>query len=284
MAESPERESSPQPTSSESLVAGVRFHATGKVYHFDATGQAELRDGDFVLVETARGLQLGEVLVVRAARDGEKVSELKPVRRRATGRDLALRQRWLDKGEEALQGARDIVKDLGLPLKIAAADYTYDGSRLTILYVSEAEPDLDKLRQRLRRRVGGRVTLRRVGPRDHARLLCGYGACGEQRCCSRFLSEFRSVSMRMAKTQGVSLNPTEITGMCGRLRCCLVFEHELYAEASKSMPKLKKRVRTPHGEGKVVGRLPLKGVVVVQIDDRRVEVPAKDVERIIPSK
>ena len=114
----------------------------------------------------------------------------------------------------------------------------------------------------------------------HARFLRGYGACGEPRCCSRFLSEFQSVSMKMAKAQGVSLNPSEITGMCGRLRCCLVYEHTQYAEACKALPKVKKRVRTPHGDGKVVGLLPLKGVVVVQIEDRRVEVPAEEVERI----
>ncbi len=281
MAEVPEQESPSGSASPKDLVAGVRFHATGKVYHFDASGHADLENGDFVLVETSRGLELGEVLTVRPARGGEKVGSLKPIRRRATGRDLALRQRRQEKAEEALRLARDLAKELDLPLKIAAADYTYDGRRLTILYVSEdGEKGVNKLRDRLRRQFGGPVTLRRVGPRDHAKFLSGYGACGEVRCCSRFLSEFQSVSMKMAKAQGVSLNPSEITGMCGRLRCCLVYEHEQYAEACKSMPPVKKRVRTPHGEGRVVGLLPLKGVVVVQIEDRRVEVPAQEVERI----
>jgi cell fate regulator YaaT (PSP1 superfamily) len=281
MSKAADSRSTPSSSSSEPLVAGVRFRPTGKVYDFDATGHAQLQKGDFALVETSRGLQLGEVLTVRPAREGEKVGSLKPVRRRATGRDLALRQRRQEKAEEALQAARDLAHELQLPIKIAAADYGYDGRRLTVLYTSEdRDRNVNRLRDRLRRQLGGPVTLRRVGPRDHAKLLAGYGACGEVRCCSRFLRDFQSVSMKMAKAQGVSLNPSEITGMCGRLRCCLVYEQGLYVEASKSMPKVKKRVRTPHGEGKVVGLLPLKGVVVVQIDDRRVEVPAEEVERI----
>lgn len=280
MAEAVDHQTDSRSSTAEPLVAGVRFRDTGKVYHFDASGHTDLERGDFALVETSHGLQLGEVLSVRPAHEGE-VEALKPIRRRATGRDLALRQRRQEKAEDALQAARDLAKELEIPVKIAAADYTYDGRKLTILYVSEdGEKGLNKLRDQLRRQLGGPVTLRRVGPRDHARFLHGYGACGEMRCCSRFLCDFQSVSMKMAKSQGVSLNPSEITGMCGRLRCCLVYEHEQYAEACKSLPKIKKRVRTPHGEGRVVGLLPLKGVVVVQIEDRRVEVPAEEVERI----
>jgi len=124
------------------------------------------------------------------------------------------------------------------------------------------------------------VDLRRIGPRDQAKLMGGYGACGELRCCSRFLSEFSPVSIKMAKTQGMSLNPSDITGMCGRLRCCLVYEHEQYAEACQMMPRRKKRVRTPYGEGKVVDLLPLKRMVVVQVEDRRLEVPVEEVELI----
>jgi cell fate regulator YaaT (PSP1 superfamily) len=168
-----------------------------------------------------------------------------------------------------------------LPIKIVTAEYAFGGQRLTLLYVSEdRDLDLSKLRQCLQRRLNVRVDLRRIGPRDHARLMAGYGACGELRCCSRFLTEFSPISIKMAKTQGVSLNPSEITGMCGRLRCCLVYEQEQYTEACKAMPRRKKRVRTPHGEGKVVDLLPLKGIVVVQVEDRRLEVPVEEVELI----
>jgi cell fate regulator YaaT (PSP1 superfamily) len=236
--------------------------------------------GDFVLVETARGQQLGEVVCVRPAHEGESKG-LKRVQRRASGRDLALRQEWHRKEEDALSAARQVTAQLDLPIKVIVAEYTFDGQRLTLLYVSEEKKvNTGKLQQRLKQKLDVRVDVRRVGPRDHAKLLGGYGACGEMRCCSRFISEFCPVSIKMAKTQGISLNPSDITGMCGRLRCCLVYEQEQYQEASKKMPRRKKRVRTPYGEGKVIDLLPLKDIVVVLVDDRRLEVPVEDVELI----
>jgi len=241
----------------------------------------DLRPGDFVLVETARGQQLGEVVNVRPLREGEDKEGLKPLQRRATGRDLALRQEWRKKEVGALVSAREAAVQLSLPIKIVVAEYTFDGQRLTLLYTSdEKKLDLGELLRRLQRTLSVRVDLRRIGPRDHAKLMAGYGACGEVRCCSRFISEFSPVSIKMAKTQGVSLSPAEITGMCGRLRCCLVYEHEQYVEACRTMPRRKKRVQTPYGEGRVVDLLPLKGIVVVRVEDRRLEVPVEDVEPI----
>jgi cell fate regulator YaaT (PSP1 superfamily) len=261
-------------------VASVRFQPSGKLYDFDAHACRELRPGDFVLVETARGQQLGEVVSVRPIGSGEG-KRLKPVRRRATGRDMALHQQWREREEDALLAAREATAQLNLPMRIAVAEYTFDGQRLTLLYVSDDKKlNLDRLLKQLQKTLDVRVDLRRIGPRDYAKLLAGYGACGEPRCCSRFISEFSPVSIKMAKTQGISLNPSDITGMCGRLRCCIVYEHEQYREASGNMPRRKKRVRTPHGEGKVIDLLPLKGMVVVQVEDRRIEVPAEDVELI----
>jgi cell fate regulator YaaT (PSP1 superfamily) len=172
--------------------------------------------------------------------------------------------------------------ELGLPIKVVMAEYTFDGQRVTLLYLSEQKKKFNpgKFAKRLRRQFEVAVDLRRVGPRDHAKLLGGYGACGELRCCSRFLSDFCPVSIKAAKMQGISLTPSEITGMCGRLRCCLVYEYEQYREASESMPRRRKRVRTPHGEGRVVDLLPLRGMVVVQVEGQRVEVPTEDVELI----
>lgn len=265
----------------ESRLAGVRFQSTGKVYCFDATGCQDLRPGDFALVETARGQQLGEVVVVRPLYEGESREDLKPVQRRATSADLAIRQRWQKKEAEALAVARETVARLDLPIKLVIAEYTFNGQRLTILYVSdEKKLDTGDLLQRLQRELGVRIDLRRIGPRDQAKLMGGYGACGELRCCSRFLAEFSPVSIKMAKSQGVSLNPSDITGMCGRLRCCLVYEQQQYEDACRVMPRRKKRVQTPYGEGKVVDLLPLKGVVVVQVEDRRLELPVEDVELI----
>jgi cell fate regulator YaaT (PSP1 superfamily) len=261
-------------------VAGVRFQPTGKAYHFDATDFPDLRAGDFVLVETSRGKQLGEVVGLRPM-PREEMRDIKPIKRRATGHDLAVLQHWREKEAETLTAAREIAAKLNLPVKLITAEYTFDGQRLTLLYVSEDKnPNFGKLLQRLRKITRSRVDMRRVGVRDQAKLMGGYGACGEPRCCARFLSDFNPVSIKMAKTQGVSLNPSEITGMCGRLRCCLVYENEQYKKACKLMPRRKKRVRTPQGEGKVIDLLPLKGAVVVQIEDRRIEVPVEEVEKI----
>ncbi len=264
---------------SKPQIASVRFQSTGKLYDFDARACPGVQAGDFVLVETARGQQLGKVISTRPQdREGQR---LKPVRRRATGRDLALRQQWREREGNALDAARKAANQLGLTVKIAAAEYTFDGQRMTLLYVSDDKKiNFDRLVNQLQRTLDVRVDMRRIGPRDYAKLLGGYGACGEPRCCSRFICEFSPVSIKMAKSQGVSLNPSDITGLCGRLRCCLLYEHEQYAEASKKMPKRKKRVQTPHGAGKVVDLLPLKGIVVVQIEDRRIEVPVDDVELI----
>jgi len=269
------------PKADERVVVGVRFQPTGKVYHFDAGDYRDLQPGDFVLVQTARGKQLGEVVGMRPLHEDKDGDGLKPVLRRATGRDLALRQQWQRKEAEALVVAREAAAQLGLPIKIVVAEYTFDGQRLTLLYVSEEKKlDLSRLQQQLRRTLAAHVDLRRIGPRDQAKLMGGYGACGELRCCSRFLSEFSPVSIKMAKTQGVSLNPEDITGMCGRLRCCLVYEQEQYVEACKMLPRRKKRVRTPYGEGKVVDLLPLQGRVIVKVKDRRLELPVEEVEPI----
>ena len=259
-------------------VVGVRFQAGGKVYTFTPGECEDLAPGDFVIVDTAWGRQIGQVVFVRQVPADRRRSDLKPILRRATGADLALHHQLKDKARKALEEIRELARERSIPVKFATAEYTLDGKRLTVLYESESKERLQELQRALARRLRVRVELRQIGPRDRAKLLGGYGACGEPRCCSRFLSEFSPVSIRMAKAQGVSLTPSEITGMCGRLRCCLAYEHQMYVEASQNMPKRKARVRTPYGTGKVVGLLPLKGAVVVQIEDRRVEIPVEEVE------
>jgi len=269
------------PPSGKITVAGIRFQRAWKVYLFDASDHPDVEVGDMALVDTTRGRQLGEVALLRPSGEGEVTKSLSPVWRRATGRDLAMRQHWEAKESEALDTARRTADESRLPIKLISAEYSFDGQRLTLLFVSEEKNlRIDPLLRRLRDRLPARVDLRRVGSRDHAKACGGYGACGEPRCCARFLADFVPVSIKMAKVQGISLSPSEITGVCGRLRCCLAFEHKAYEEASRSMPRRKKRVRTPAGDGRVVDLLPLKGVVVVQIGDRRVEVDAEDLELI----
>jgi len=263
-------------------VVGVRFHPGGKIYHFDPAGCEDLVRGDYVVVDTVRGRQIGQVAYLGTV-DAEEATDLKPILRRATGRDLALYDQWQEKARDALAAARRMVREMGLEIKLSTAEYTIDGRQLTLLYVAGTKEQLQRLQSRLSKTLRTKIELRQIGPRDHARLLGGYGACGEPRCCSRFLSDFVPISIRMGKTQGISLTPSEITGMCGRLRCCLAYEHEMYLEACRDLPKRKARVRTPYGTGKVVDLLPLKEMVVVQIDDRRVEVPADEVE-VLPKQ
>jgi cell fate regulator YaaT (PSP1 superfamily) len=263
--------------------AGVRFQPVGKIYHFDASAQADLRVGDHVIVETARGRQMGQVASVEPFTDKRPTEgPLKPIERRATGRDLAVRKYWEGKELEAMIVCREANKSLGLPIKIVRAEYSFDGTRLMVLYSADSEEekvDTKDLRQEMTKSFRARIEMKLVGPRDVAKLIGGFGACGEVRCCSRFLTEFSPVSIKMAKEQGISLNPQEITGMCGRLRCCLVYEYEQYVMARKSLPSRNKEIGTPHGRGTVVEILPLKESVLVQVGEQQFEVHR---EQIVP--
>jgi cell fate regulator YaaT (PSP1 superfamily) len=252
-------------------IVGIRFQKSGKIYHFDASHCRELQPKDFVVVETARGRQLGEVIGI-VTTPKQQDSNLKPIQRKATPRDLVLRQIWQCKEAEAIINCRTKAKELGLvDLKFVGAEFSFDGTRLTLMYNSEEggeKPDLRNLRRSMSRFYPhAQIEMHPMGPRDVAKLLGGMGACGlEERCCTAYLSDFSPISIKMAKEQGISLTPTEITGMCGRLRCCLAYEFEQYTEARKTLPKRNKRVLTPHGEGKVLEVLPLKGAVLVLLE------------------
>lgn len=237
-------------------IVGIRFKKTGKIYHFDASKQPDIQVGDFAVVETSRGHQLGVVVQILKDPKPPPKGKWKPIHRKATSRDLVLRQIWQKKEIEAVAKCRTKMADMGIQgVKIVAAEFSFDGSRLTFLYNTEAEGkvDLSNLRKAIRRTYPrSRIEMRQIGPRDVAKLLGGMGACGlETRCCSTFLCEFSPISIRMAKEQSISLTPSEITGMCGRLRCCLIYEYEQYVQARKSLPKRNKRVITPMGVGKV---------------------------------
>jgi cell fate regulator YaaT (PSP1 superfamily) len=263
------------------FIVGIRFSKIGKVYHFDATAIPELRNGEPVIVETSRGWQMGTVAEIVENPTTPPEGAWKPVERRATPRDLLMRQSWQNHEEEVIASARKRTSELNLSgLKIIAAEYSFDGLRLAILFNTESEEkvDLKSLRSDMQRQYApAQVELRQIGPRDVAKLLGGMGACGmESRCCAKFLTEFSSISIRMAKEQGISLTPTEITGMCGRLRCCLVYEYEQYVAARAQLPKRNKRVITPQGEGKVVDVSPLREMVLVEIPEQGVREFHKD--------
>ncbi len=262
---------------------GVRFMRVSKMYHFDASEYPEIRAGDKVIVETTRGRQLGEVI---QAIPPEKIAPpqggYKRILGPATPRDLAMEQYWKAKETAAMIDCRARAFELALQeVKIVKAEYSYDGSRLTFLWSGpdddNARVDLKSLREDMQAAFQQQlVSFRQIGPRDVAKIVGGLGACGlENRCCSMFLTEFSPVSIKMAKEQGISLNPEEITGMCGRLRCCLVYEYEQYVEARKQLPKRNKLVLTPRGTAKVLDANPLKQTVFVRLldldDDRMYE-------------
>jgi cell fate regulator YaaT (PSP1 superfamily) len=255
----------------ESKIVGLRFQPIGKIYHFDATNFKDIQRGDYVVVETSRGTQLGRIVQFISDLDRSTSSGLKSILRIATPRDLLVRQQWEKREIEALAICRLKVSELKLAdVKIISAEYSLDGSRLIFVFSSEngEKTDLKSLKRALQRTFPLiHVEMHLVGPRDVAKTLGGMGACGlEYRCCSAFITEFSPISIKMAKEQGISLTPTEITGMCGRLRCCLVYEYEQYVEARKILPKRGKLVITPRGNGKVLDVNPLKGEILVELE------------------
>jgi cell fate regulator YaaT (PSP1 superfamily) len=253
------------------IIVGLRFQKVGKIYHFDASNLADIQTGDFAVVETSRGRQIGQVMQIIDSTGKPYVGSIKPVLRKATPVDLVQRQIWQRKELEAVINCRAKAAEFGIKdVKFVAAEFSFDGSRLSFLYSSEGgdRVNLKSLRRNMQRSYQqSRVEFHLIGPRDVAKIIGGMGACGlETRCCSKFLTEFSPISIKMAKEQGISLTPTEITGMCGRLRCCLIYEYEQYVEARKQIPKRGKRVITPMGQGKVVDQYLIKRSVLVEID------------------
>jgi cell fate regulator YaaT (PSP1 superfamily) len=227
--------------------------------------------GEHVIVDTSRGRHLGEVVQLVKEPADRPEGGWRSVERRATPRDLLLLQSWQSKQTEAMINCRARASELGLTqLKIVAAEYNYDGSRLAFLFSTESDEkvDLKSLKRDMHDLYPNtHIEMRQIGPRDVAKIIGGMGACGlETRCCSMFLTEFSPISIKMAKEQGISLTPNEITGMCGRLRCCLIYEYEQYVEARNQLPKRNKRVVTPKGEGKVVDIIPMSNKVMVLIE------------------
>lgn len=253
------------------FIVGVRFNPIGKIYQFDSAALRDIKVGEHVIVTTSRGKHLGEIIKILKDKPPSPNGGWKPVERRATPRDLLLRETWKAKQTEAMIECRARAAELKLVgVKIVTAEYNYDGSRLTFLYSTETDEkvNLKSLKKdMIQMYPKSQVAMRQIGPRDVAKIIGGMGACGlETRCCSQFLTEFSPISIKMAKAQGISLTPSEITGMCGRLRCCLIYEYEQYVTARKKLPKRNKRVITPNGEGKVLDVAPMSGMVTVKFE------------------
>jgi cell fate regulator YaaT (PSP1 superfamily) len=268
-------------------VVAIRFQKLGKLYHFKIGRYKDITPGDHVVVETKRGQQLGQVMGYVEADKIHSQRGMRAVQRKATPRDLVMRQVWETKELDALITCREKAQEVGglEDAKFVKAEYSFDGTWVTIHYTTENKGlNLQPLKTALNRAYRARVEMRLIGPRDVAKIMGGYGACGAPRCCSTFLTEFSPISIRMAKAQGISLSPQEITGMCGRLRCCLVYEYEQYVEARKNLPKVGKIVGTPHGEGRVKDVRVLRDSVLVEIEGDLHEVSREQLEPLAELK
>ncbi|MCA9933587.1 MAG: stage 0 sporulation protein [Ardenticatenaceae bacterium] len=267
-------------TKTETNVVGVRFQKLGKLYHFKVREPEEIDPGDHVILNTKRGRQLGQVIAYVRPEDVHNVKGIKYVSRKATPRDLVMKQVWEAKELDALVTCREKASQQGIKdAKFVKAEYSFDGSWLTFLYTTENKKlNVSSLQNTLSQAFNTKVEMRSIGPRDVAKIMGGFGACGAPRCCSTFLTEFSPISIRMAKEQGISLSPQEITGMCGRLRCCLVYEYEQYVAAKKSLPKVNKRVGTPYGEGRVRDVRVLRESIIVDVEGERYEVFRHELE------
>ena len=233
-------------------IIGVRFKTVGKVYYFDPNG-LELKTGEKVIVETARGVECGEVaLSNREVDDSELVSPLKPIIRTATQEDLAIVAQNRKKEKEAFQICEEKIAKHQLEMKLVDVEYTFDNNKILFYFTADGRVDFRELVKDLASVFRTRLELRQIGVRDESKLLGGLGICGRPFCCSSFLGDFQPVSIKMAKEQGLSLNPTKISGTCGRLMCCLKYEQNVYEQLLKNSPKMGAFVKTPDGTGHVI--------------------------------
>lgn len=233
-------------------IVGIKFKRTAKSYYFDPKGQ-EYKRGAIMIVETARGVEYGKVVVeTKEVPDSEVVQPLKPVIRLATSEDIKKIKKDEERTVAAIKTANEKVAARGVKMKIIDAEYTFDNGKLVFYFTAANRVDFRDLVKDLASAFHSRIELRQVGTRDETRLLGGIAPCGREVCCASCLPDFRKVTIKMAKTQGLSLNPAKISGLCGRLMCCLEYENEYYSETYKKMPKIGSEVDTPDGKAIVV--------------------------------
>ena len=250
-------------------IVGVRFKPAGKIYHFNPAGH-DIKKGDKVIVETARGIEMGEVCVgIKEISPESLTKPLKDVIRVATDEDVKRVEENKIKEKEAFGICLEMIKQHGLDMKLVETEYTFDRTKVLFYFTSEGRVDFRDLVKDLATRFRVRIELRQIGIRDESKMVGSIGICGRELCCSKFLGEFMPVSIKMAKEQGLSLNPTKISGTCGRLMCCLKFEQETYEELLKVTPRQGALVQTPDGKGTVEYVDMLKGIVKVRIESDR---------------
>jgi cell fate regulator YaaT (PSP1 superfamily) len=255
-------------------IVGIRFRPAGRIYYFDPQG-ASYTNGQYVIVETVRGVEAGRVvLAAKKIAESDLSDPLKPVLRLATEDELRMMLSFKSKEKEALVQCAYHVGQHKLPMKLVEAEYTFDGSRLTFYFTADERVDFRALVRDLAATFRTRIELRQIGARDQAKLQSGVGPCGKTLCCSSWISDFGVVSIKMAKEQDLPLNPAKISGVCGRLLCCLSYENENYIQAKQHMPQVGTFLDTPSGTGKVVSiNVPRSSVEVMLESGATVQVP-----------
>ena len=248
-------------------VVSIQFQPVTKLYYFDPGPFTDLLPGEWVIVETARGKELAQVVVpAKEVDDSELEGPLKRVLRRANRYDRDQKVYWAEQAEEAKGYCQQKANEHGLDMKVVRCIYSYNGERLTVEFVAEHRVDFRALVRDLARHFSTRIEMRQIGVRDQAKLISSFGRCGRTLCCTSFLREFHSVSIRMAKNQNIPLSSSDISGVCGRLMCSLAYENDMYTSARKQLPKVGQKVMTPDGPGTVRYLNVLLGKVTVYLE------------------
>lgn len=249
-------------------VVGISFKDAGKIYYFNPD-HIELEKGEHVIVETARGLEYGEVVLEKKeVTEDDIVAPLKKVTRKATMKDTEKHEENKRLEVEAYDICEGKIKKHGLPMKLIDVEYTFDHNKIIFYFTADGRVDFRELVKDLARVFKTRIELRQIGVRDEAKMLGGIGPCGRAVCCGKFLRDFEPITIKMAKKQDLSLNPTKISGLCGRLMCCLKFESQTYKQLKKEMPDVGEKVSLNIGEGEIVERNLVKKTVKIDIGNR----------------
>ena len=248
-------------------VVGVRFKHANKTYYFDPNG-IDVEIGDKVVVETASGMELGTVIFKDKELSKKHDMDVKPILRMANERDLANQNRSKSEKAEAMRLCKEKIKSHDLDMKLVDVEYTLDNSKIIFYFTSDGRVDFRELVKDLAAIFRIRIELRQIGVRDEAKMIGGIGSCGRSLCCSKWLNEFQPVSIKMAKTQNLSLNPAKISGICGRLMCCLNYENDNYLEAAKEMPTVGETIKTKDGMAVVLDVNVLENIIRAKIETK----------------
>lgn len=252
-------------------IVGVRFKNAGKIYYFDPV-DFEIEEDMDVVVETARGLEYGTIVVGKKEIDEESlVSPLKPIIRIATEEDTKIYKENKEKAKETFELCLEKIKEHNLTMYLIDCEYTFDRNKLIFYFTAEGRIDFRELVKDLAAIFKTRIELRQIGVRDEAKSIGGLGTCGRKLCCSSWLGDFQPVSIKMAKDQSLSLNPTKISGICGRLFCCLKYEHDVYVEAIEKMPVVGSVVKVENQKGKVIEINPLLEQIKIEFNDKTIK-------------